>query len=265
MRKRFSMKVDSNFSKWACSLTGCDGGDIEKSKIWVSGIEWGHSKEKGQSQDEFDSSFRKYYAEDLGVEMSANGKQTKNVYDIAKETNSQFGRTLAKLYAVIEGHDISDYQQVAKASDGTEIFKMNLYPIAFPDTADHYWNVLKLEEITGIQTKELYRVWCCLNRFPHFAKLVTDNEPSVIIGTGVSYLTQFALAFGSDGGIDGFERITFKPESDKNGRDRDIYVGLIGKSTLLVVTPFFGGPSGLNSDYLIQMVGDEINKRRSTS
>lgn len=259
-QRRCSVQAKESFSNWAKTLVGCDGGDIARSDTWVCGIEWGYAKEKGQSADDYDQMLRKYYSEGLVAEMGRTAGHTHDTYDISAEASYRFGEKLAKLHAVIEGNHASQYREVAAKSSGTEIFKLNLYPIAFPETADYYWQKYELEYATGIQTKELYRVWCCLNRFPIFAGLVETHQPRLIVGTGVGYLTQFALAFGGRD-IEGFERVCLEPASEKNGKAREMYVGMIRNSTLLVVTPFFGHPSGLNSDHLIQQVGNEIRER----
>ncbi len=40
--------VPENFKDWACSLSGCDGGNL-KADTWLCGIEWGGgSAEKGK-------------------------------------------------------------------------------------------------------------------------------------------------------------------------------------------------------------------------
>ena len=35
-------KIPDNFKKWACSLSGCDGGNL-MADTWLCGIEWGGS------------------------------------------------------------------------------------------------------------------------------------------------------------------------------------------------------------------------------
>jgi hypothetical protein len=58
------MELKTNFIQWACSLSGCDGGN-PKADIWISGIEWGYNK-NDKTQEE-------YYKVDLAQEI-ANGE-----------------------------------------------------------------------------------------------------------------------------------------------------------------------------------------------
>lgn len=37
--------IPNNFKEWACSLSGCDGGDIN-ADTWLCGIEWGEQAKK---------------------------------------------------------------------------------------------------------------------------------------------------------------------------------------------------------------------------
>ena len=71
----------------------------------------------------------------------------------------------------------------------------------------------------------------------------------------------FILAFGSKLGLTKLEKETVMPDSSRNGRAREIYFASIGETTTLVITPFFGGRYGLNSDHLIRKVGRKIRKR----
>lgn len=255
------MPINSNFANWANSLTGCDGGDIINSDIWVCGIEWGWGKDKSQTQTDYEARLRKYYSEELSKEMEEIGEHKNDEYDILGETGYQFGQKFSKLYAVIRGHELADHLEVARRSLRTEIYKMNLYPIAFPDTKQDYWSKYGLSNVTGIETRELYLAWCRVHRFPCFANSVKNYRPKLIIGTGTSYTADFILAFGGELGLTNLERETVMPDSSRNGRAREIYFASIGETTTLVVTPFFGGYYGLNSDHLIREVGKKILKR----
>jgi len=42
-----------NFKEWACSFSGCDGGDL-KSPVWLCGIEWGYSNPDGMTDEEYE-------------------------------------------------------------------------------------------------------------------------------------------------------------------------------------------------------------------
>jgi len=254
------MTVNSDFGTWACSFAGCDGGDLTNSELWISGIEWGYGKSGSQTPDEYEQELRNYYENKLPQEFVSSNDPYAKQYHIGEQTGYQFGRTLAKLYAAINGHDVADYQRIGDSCTGSEIFKLNLYPIGFPSTADHFWKDHNLASLTGLSTKGLYRTWCSLHRFPFFVEQVRKYKPKLIIGAGITYLTEFALAFGGQKGIESFGHTKVLPESGKNGKARDLYWGRIGDYTTLVVTPFFGNPHNLNSDYLIGEFARQINR-----
>lgn len=56
--------VKPEFKDWACSYSGCDCGDI-KSQIWLCGIEWGFSKEYGDSSEQYELKKKDYYTKEL--------------------------------------------------------------------------------------------------------------------------------------------------------------------------------------------------------
>ena len=105
-------KLNDNFIKWACSLSGQDGGNPE-SDIWASGIEWGYI---GDSSD--------YYAKELPTEIANGAYETKlKEYDWKGSFNYTYGRSLAKLYSAIKGGNVKDYQSIAHDGCKHELFK----------------------------------------------------------------------------------------------------------------------------------------------
>ena len=149
------LKITQNFKDWACSFSGCDGGNPE-SGIWLSGIEWGYGKEKSQTKDEYETALRNYYTKELPEEI-AKGKYTPpdKYHWLERGTYKIIVR---KLYHAIRGKAVKDY-------DGSEIFKMNLYPIAFRNTDGKLWKDWGLDKLTGFEEKELFKTWCFLHRF----------------------------------------------------------------------------------------------------
>ncbi|MCK5285012.1 MAG: hypothetical protein KAJ86_05440 [Alphaproteobacteria bacterium] len=137
------------------------------------------------------------------------------------------------------------------------------YPIAFSHTGNELWHQYDLNKITGLQDKNIYRAFCFSQRFSFFAEKVKEYNPKLIIGTGSSYLIDFLTCFAGDGGIDGMlkmEKINPSPQS-KNKHPRTYYWAKInGGKTTLVVVPFFSGSRGLNSNYLLQKIGESIAK-----
>ena len=114
------------FVEWTCSLSGCDGGNPD-APIWICGIEWGFSKRDGDPEN--------YYKNILPHEITK-GAYTppSQKYDWDESVKFIYGRAIAKLYASINGESVSNYLEVIKKCDGSEIFKLNLYPIAFNST-----------------------------------------------------------------------------------------------------------------------------------
>lgn len=242
------------FKEWACSLSGCDGGNFY-ADTWLCGIEWGAG-----SQDN-----GIYYKTQLLEEMTAGKAHPPcDRFDWNESLSYPYGRSFAKLYAAIHGEKVQSYKYLAANTwDGSELFKLNLYPIAFDSTDESLWEKNNLHQITGFDEKHLFQTWCFLNRFPAFSALRKNRSPrppKLIIGTGISYLRDFIMCFGWDQGTCGSIRygdIEPSSESNKKNKRRYYWVSLDSFTTLMVV-PFFSGTYGLNSDYLLQEMGQRI-------
>jgi len=237
--------MDKNLVDWACSLSGCDGGNIA-ADIWLCGIEWGGG------------SYGSYYEKDLPQEIS-NGAVDTNLdkFNWEESITYPYGRSFAKLYTSIHGGNVEEYRQVVNLS-GNELFKANLYPIAFDSTDHSLWHKNNLDTITGFENKFLFNTWCFFNRFPAFSKLRKKHKPKLIVGTGVDYLRDFLMFFGASENIEKLQSDKITPKSDSNKYDRTYYWVKLDKNTLLVVIPFFSGRYGLNSNYLLQEMGNRI-------
>jgi len=242
--------IPSDFREWACSLSGCDGGNIE-ADLWICGIEWGQgSYENG-----------KYYREELPLEIrSGRYAHNQEKYDWQASLDYPYGRSFAKLYASIHDCEIATYKNFISKCDGSEVFKLNLYPIAFDSTDPQLWAMNGLDKLTGFPEKHLFQTWCFLNRFPTFSKLVRDHSPKIIIGTGVSYLKDFFVCFGGEGQAAGaIQYGELEPASSANKRSKRRYYWVkLNEMTTLVVVPFFSGSHGLNSDHLLHEMGIKI-------
>jgi len=239
--------MNKNIRDWACSLSGCDGGNVG-ADIWLCGIEWG-----GGNLDN-------YYEKNLPHEISQ-GEVVSNLdkYNWKDSITYPYGLNFAKLYSAIKGRKVEDYKKVEKLS-GEELFKLNLYPIAFNSTDHNLWHKNKLDEITGFENKYLFNTWCFFNRFPAFSSLRKKHKPKLIIGTGVDYLRDFLMFFGGIENIDKLSSDKIIPKSESNKYDRTFYWVNLDTNTLLVIIPFFSGRYGLNSNYLLQEMGTRIGK-----
>jgi hypothetical protein len=255
-------KLNGKFKEWACSFSGCDAGN-PKSPIWLSGIEWGFGKERTDSAEQYTLNLTNYYSKELPEEINKGfyAGLTKTYEMGGKSLTYQYGQKVAKLYTVIQGKDISQSTEIAKNSMGSEIFRLNLYPIAFPNEGDELWDNFNLANITGLQSKQIYRTWCFLHRFPWIADQVRLYKPKLLIGTGIGYLTDFIVSFGGSNLAEFIHKETIigdpaKPETST----RTMYWTKINEHTTIVVTPFFGGIYGLNSDALLQTFGKKISE-----
>ncbi len=242
--------IPQDFKEWACSLSGCDGGNLD-ADTWLCGIEWGG----GSYGDGI------YYKEYLPKEIPK-GKVNleKSLFDWKDSITYTYGRSFAKLFAAIKHEDIDNYKDlVSNKWDGSELFKLNLYPIAFDSTSENLWQKYGLNRITGFDEKHLFQTWCFLNRFPVFSELREAKKPKLIICTGVSYLRDFFMCFGGNQSNSGFIKYgELEPDSENN--KRRYYWVKIDNYTTLVVIPFFSGTYGLNSNYLLQEMGIKIRE-----
>lgn len=252
--------MTDKFNEWAKSLSGCDGGN-EDAKVWISGIEWGYGKGKSQSEEDYQKSTLNYYKVTLPDEISKGKFSHGTNYDWMQHITYPFGVSVAKLYAGINGIQISNYKKYVKDLNGSELFKMNLYPIAFRNINASLWDTYGLKSITGFDSKETYRLWCFLNRFPAISEYVNQKSPDLIICIGLSFLYDFFLCFaGSNSNINIFEEKIFPNSSD----ERRYYWALSSnKKTLIFVIPFFSSQSGLNSDKLLEEMAKIISEKRN--
>ena len=256
-----SFCLNDKFKEWACSYSGCDGGDF-KSKIWLCGIEWGFSKDRDKTEEQYQAVLADFYSRELPEEISRGAYTPKDSqYNVAEAWKYQYGQKVAKLYAAIKGQEVSQAWDFAQRCNGTEIFRLNLYPIAFPNEWDGLWDEHKLKDVTGVESKQIYRTWCFLHRLPWIAEQVKQHKPKLIIGTGVRYLTDFIICFGGLGMAEHIHQETITAPSESTGTtSRNMYWAKVGEMTTLVVTPFLGSVHGLNSDALLQAFGKRISE-----
>ena len=95
-----------------------------------------------------------------------------------------------------------------------------------------------------------------MHRFPAISQMVKDKSPKLIIGTGVSYLTDFFACYGGSTNIDTPINIGELNKTKK----RQYYWAELSNGTTLVVIPFFSSQFGLNSGDLLQEMGEKIRK-----
>lgn len=240
------------FKDWTCSFSGCDGGRPEW-PIWICGIESGYSRKNGVDVKSHENEMAQYYLHDLPSEIAAGAVSlpTGNSFD---NGNLDYGYVLkaAKLCSVVQGKPLGEARANAMRDFG--VVRLNLYPIAMRSMNDALWDENRLARTTGLATKELYRAWCFLHRFPWLAQQVRKHGPALVIGTGTGLLTDFLCAFGSGGEVESIHREKIVAD----GTGRWLYWTKVNSKTILAVTPFLGGPSGLNSDALLAAFGKRL-------
>lgn len=233
--------MDENLKNWACSFSGCEGGN-ENADTWLCGIE-----ASGGSDE--------YYENKFSGEIENGKVEANEKFDWKTSITYPYGRSFAKLYTAINGGNVANYKDVAKLT-GDELFKLNLYPISFKSTNHNLWNA-DIVKATGFENKNLFNTWCLVKRFPFFADIRKNKKPELIICTGVSYLRDFLIFFGVEN-INEVKVEGIEAKSDKNKRHKRNYYWVKTDGTLLVVIPFFSGSNGLNSHYLLQKMGERI-------
>ncbi len=251
--KRDVKMIPQNFKDWACSLSGCDGGNID-ADIWLCGLEW----------DVGSYGKRSHYENRLSEEIEKGAFEVeKNKYNWENSINNNYGRSFAKLFAAIKDEKVQDYKELATTKwDGSELFQMNLYPIAFDSINPVFWNDNKLSDKTGFDEKNLFQTWCSINRFPIFSQLRLEKKPKAIICTGVNQVRDFFMCFDGASGNNGEIKYgEIAPLAANNGKKKRRYYWVeLDQDTTLFVIPFLSGPRGLNSDYLLEQMGAKIRE-----
>lgn len=244
---------------WATqALAGCDGGNLDSGKIWLCGIEPGYQRKK-KDPDYFQNAL-KYYSHGLPLEIknAVLAKSCIQSLDIDYRFNQQFAKLCAEVKDVGLENYINHVNEISK-----DIFKLNLFPVAFNNDSDQLWRNFLLENtFKGHDTKPDYRQWCRDNRFPYFAQLTKEKKPKVILCTGTGYYEDFILAFS---GLPLVKKKLFQgtvqdKSSLQNGSERSYYYYQFDETHLFVV-PFLTSRYGLNSHKLLKQMGAIIRDK----
>lgn len=230
--------VNSDFAKWAVGFSGCDGGNPMGS-IWVCGIEPGGGETRG-----------KVHFADVTVPGFVGDPSNSRDEFIRHQHNWK----AVKLLAAMQQEDVSAYKDFYARSAcfarDSSYFKLNLFPLSFPNTSHSHWEPW-IAELTGFASKREYEIWCETNRFPVMADWARTYRPKAIICTGTTdpFCTWFQKAFG-------FEHGTMS-EATVEGKLVKHFVTRNG-ATHVVITYFLGGRRGLNSNKQIEATGHYI-------
>lgn len=221
------------------SWSGCDGGHL-KADVWICGIEHGGACEPNtplQTEREpgaWDETFKTSHPEFF---------------------TWQYHQKVAKLMVAIErlrrprGSRLEEnyraYMEERLYVRGGDTFKLNLFPFSSPSTSSSEWEQA-YKSVLGM-TRDSYAELCRQVRFPFFAKERQKYAPKVVLATGKTYRDDFVRAFGfSNTSVEEFH---IGNRECRRYRDQE---------STLVVTPFFGGRYGMNSDGLLERLAEEI-------
>jgi hypothetical protein len=242
---------------WAKSMAGCDGGN-PNAKVWLCGIEWGGGGKNDGA----------YYQTNLKPELESGlAPVCADIYDWRRQNSYRYGKSFSKLYTAYSGQPISKYFDYTNSLSGDEVFKLNLYPIAFDSTDESHWHGHGLDAITGFSHKHLFNLWCEHHRFPYFAELRSHYTPDLVVCCGLTYLDKLLRFFGANASEVAALRVEDIPcnsNSSSRNAPRRMYVTRLNGNTLFACIPFFSGSYGLNSDDMLTFVGKRLHELRGS-
>ena len=222
------------------SFSGCDGGNPQNPhNVWVCGIEPGGKPERIESLMPeltpacWDEQFRRAHSD--WPRWQYHRKVSKLLVAL-QSLKQERGKT-----PVLDGW--KEYMETRLYAKDGDCFKLNLFPFSSPTVSSKDWSAYA--PITGGMSKKEYYEMCRGQRFKFFRTQREKYSPAVIIGTSTVFERDFVDAFGF-GGIE----VKTQTLKDEQGRQRRCCSRTDGTSTL-IVTPFFGGRYGINSNGLL--------------
>lgn len=246
----FESMPTKEFREFATSWAGCRGG-APNAKYWFCGIEYGTA------------AFAKHEKK-----IREPIKQLTPVDNALSTLNHEFGTRMLKLLFSIHG-DWNGFGGKNRIRELTRIHqplgkkgfacRFNLYPLAFRTLSHALWSKEVSEEV-GLPTKDLYKAWCQLFRFPMFRRILLegDNRPDLILCSGKNQTSDFFHAFS---GINNLSRSMRRLEeakvSEQTVQWAPISIGQ-GHKIPMVVIPFLNHWA-LGSDKDIHAVGKWIS------
>ena len=218
--------VTEQFKISALSFAGCDGGN-PKSDVWFCGLEWG-----GEQRNELDKPIQEneiysWSHEDFDGAWLA--QYNRKIcwflwyFHNLEWNNGENGGVFVKRYNILH----------SQLENGIG-FKMNMFPIGFPNRNNVDWNET-LQTLTGLNSFNEYRQWCVTHRGEFFRNAVQKFQPKVIVCTGIGEVNNFMQFF------------TGNTEYETQVTEKFKFYHSKFKNTLICVVPFFGGAGGINS------------------
>ena len=214
-------------------LSTCDGGDLgstEAPSVWLLGIEPGWSL-ADEATDEAPSPVT---------------EERLKAYSIDLQLEWPFNRNAFKLLAAVEEGSPDEYREFAHraqpfALNSKGYLKGNLFPVPFNNVGA--WDEAATE-MTGFTTKDEYQSWVRAVRFPILKDWIERCRPRLLIGSGISHLTDFLAIAGADEAPDAFR-------FEVNGHSKRVFIGKNGLVPIAIVPHLSGGIHSLNSNQSI--------------
>lgn len=235
---------DEQIKAWLASYSGVDGGDPH-APVWVCGIEHGGECEP--------------LADPLVPEMCPGAWTDDYKRSHPDYPKWQYNQKVAKLLVAVRalhehGHvdpHIAGWREYIRddlyaVRDDIRIpsFKLNLFPLSSRSVEDRDW-ADAYGAHASLRDKAAYRELCRKGgRFEFLRAQRARFRPKVVIGTGITFSDDFALAFGFNGSREEFEIRDGRQNQRRCHRHADA-------TGVLIVTPFFGGRHGVNSNGLL--------------
>ena len=233
------MDTTNQVEKFLGSYAGMDGGNAD-APVWICGIEHGGGFEDLQTALKPEKTPGCWNAEFRGKNPTfATWQYHQKVAKLlvaARRLRSGLAAT-----ATVDGW--SRYMAEELYERDGETFKLNLYPLASPSVNALGW-ADAYASIPALRDKKAYYEACRTFRFPFIREIRRRFGPKLILGTGKGYRDRFVEAFGFDGCAP--EQVTLETPSVR--RHCTVYRDSTGT---LIVSPFFGGRHGMNSDAVI--------------
>jgi transcriptional activator of eps genes len=235
----------ARFDAFLASYAGCDGGN-PAADVWVCGIEHG-----GELED---------ISSGLTPDLEPSTWSDSYKAEHPTYTKWPYNQKVAKIFVSLKSdragkelrpNEWRSYLASRLYVPGGDSFKLNLFPLASRKVTDASWEKTYREH-PFLASKQHYVERCRQVRFPFFAAKRRQYHPRVVLGTGKGFTADFVSAFGF---MDApYRRCVLGEEN--GGRECVVYTQ--GDSHL-VVSPFLGGPSGVNRNVHLSELGRLIS------
>lgn len=240
MLSNAAIEFRSRIANPAEFLSTCDGGDPgskETPSIWLLGIEPGWSLDDQAASE---------------VSDTEKDKQLE-AYSVELQLKWPFNRNAFKLLAAIEGRSPEDYRQFAEcakpfASGSLGYLKGNLFPVPFHKVST--WDEAATE-MTGFPTKDEYKAWVRAARFPILKGWIENCRPRLLIGSGISHLTDFLEIVGANETPQAFQ-------FEINGHTKRVFIRKDGIVPVVIIPHLSNGIHSLNSNESIARTAEII-------